>query len=413
MKDRAFRNFKAGTARAALAVGGLLALAFALAAGGPAGAQETGATNAQPGPVVTADLDYQEANYSHMTWGAQVVARSAAFKKEPAFSRGKVIRGTLQLGVPASEAVAFAWDRTAKKLYLDLNRNLDLTDDPGGVFSCAQVYGDNYQTFTNIHLPFSRTAGSRPMLVDINLYDYGQLNCTMAMRSFWQGKLRLQGEEWQVGLLGARFEQQVSVEGGNLLLRPWSARNQPFSVSDGSLAAFPFSRKLFVGNHAYELQCTNEVQGGAVKVRMQFTEQAPKLGELNITGQFVERVTLEGGPYLVVLDQPGATVKVPVGHYKAKVFLKRGGAEAYLDGQTQAAARQIAVSEKRPAVLTAGGPLTNSVSVSRHGRNLALSYHLIGAGGAYQMVTQDRSQRPEFTIYQGDKKIGSGKFEFG
>jgi hypothetical protein len=29
------------------------------------------------------------------------------------------------------------------------------------------------------------------------------------------------------------------------------------------------------------------------------------------------------------------------------------------------------------------------------------------------MVKQDRSHPPEFTIYQGDKKIASGKFEFG
>ena len=48
---------------------------------------------------------------------------------------------------------------------------------------------------------------------------------------------------------------------------------------------------------------------------MQFTEQQPKLGELKITGDYVQRVTLEGGPYLVVLDKPGATVKVPVGRY--------------------------------------------------------------------------------------------------
>ena len=67
----------------------------------------------------------------------------------------------------------------------------------------------------------------------------------------------------------------------------------------------------------------------------------------------------------------------------------------------------------KPAVLTAGGPLTNSVSVSRRGRYLALNYQLVGAGGPYQLVNQDRSHPPEFTVYQGDKKVASGKFEFG
>jgi hypothetical protein len=252
------------------------------------------------------------------------------------------------------------------------------------------------------------------MLVDLTFSDYQGLYCTAAMRSFWQGKLRLQGEEWQAGLLGARSEQEVSVEGGYLLLRPWSARNQPFSVNDGTLAAFPFSRELFFGSRAYRLECANEIQGGAAKVRMQLTEQEPKLGELKVTGQFVERVTLGGGPYLAVLDQPGATVKVPVGRYKeAKVYLKKGGVGAHLDGPYETFVGRITVAEKAPAVLTAGGPLTNSVAIERRGRNLTMLYRLAGAGGAYQMVQQDRSQPPEFTLYQGDKKVGAGKFEFG
>jgi hypothetical protein len=64
-------------------------------------------------------------------------------------------------------------------------------------------------------------------------------------------------------------------------------------------------------------------------------------------------------------------------------------------------------------VLLAGGPLTNSVDVMRRGKYLALNYRLTGVGGGYQLVNQDRSHPPEFTVYQGDRKIGSGKFEFG
>ena len=136
--------------------------------------------------------------------------------------------------------------------------------------------------------------------------------------------------------------------------------------------------------------------------------------ELKITGEFVQRVTLEGGPYQVVLDQPGATVKVPVGRYdSSKVSLRKGGVEASLDSPPQAGRNPIIVNEKTPSVLTVGGPLTNSVSVTRAGRKLSLDYRLLGAGGAYALINQDRTHPPEFTIYQGDTKIASGKFEFG
>jgi hypothetical protein len=413
MKNREFMGPADGTLKAALLVIGVLGLAFC-AVGSVQAQEATGTMKSAGGQSVTVYLDYREVNYSVVNWSLTLIAKSSAFKKEPVFSGSKVIRGTLQLAGTKSDEMGYAWDRGAGKLYLDLNRNLDLTDDPAGVFSCARGFNDSFQFFTSVRLPFKTPAGSRPMLADLSFYSYGQPTCSMAMRSLWQGKVTLQGEEWEVGLLANPLDQRASLESGSLLLRPWGDRNKPFNLYGGALDAVPFSRNLFVGNQAYQLRCTNEVQGDVVKVQMQFTEQQPKLGELKITGDYVQRATLEGGPYLVVLDKPAGVVKVPVGRYgQAKVCLKKGDVQAYLDGRTRAATGHVTVSEAAPAVLTVGGPLTNSVSINRQGRKLALNYQLVGAGGAYQMVGQDRSHPPEFAVYQGDKKVGSGKFEFG
>ncbi len=415
MKDRDFRTRLAGTAKAALVVAGLLGLASVAASS--LRAQDAGTAagvNPPSGQVVTAYLDYREVNYSFVNWNLAVNARSAAFKQEPALAGGKISRGTLRLGGGTTNELAFAWDRAAGKLYLDLNRNLDLTDDPAGVFSRASHSVDSYQTFTNIHLPFRTQVGERQALVDLSFNAYSGLYCTAAMRSFWQGKVILQGEEYQLGLLASSFEPGQSLESGNLLLRPWAERNSSFSIYGGSLEALPFSRNLFVGNHAYQLQGTNVAPGDTAKVRVQFTEQQPALGELKIAGEFIRRVTLGGGPYMVVLDKPEPVVKVPVGSYgPISVWLKKGGVEATLDARAEASVARITVNDKRPEVLTVGGPLTNSVSISRRGKNLALNYQLVGAGGAYQLANQDRSHPPEFAVYHGDKKVASGKFEFG
>jgi hypothetical protein len=413
MKDRDLKERRAGMASTALLAAGLLGLAPGVVPS--ARAQEAvGATNSAAGQAVSAVLDYRELSYSFVTRSLPITTRSSAFTKEPALSRSKVVRGLLKLGGGGGNEMAFIWDRTAGKLYVDLNRNLDLADDPAGVFSSSGGAIDFYQTFANIRLPFKTPAGSRQALVDLNFFDYGRLDCNAAMRSCWQGKLTLQGEEWQVGLLENVFEPKPSLESGSLLLRAWADRNKPFGLLSGSLESFPYSQKLFFGNRAYQLQCTNEGQGDAAKVRIEFTEQEPSLGELRITGSFVRRVTLEGGPYMVVIDKPEAVVRVPVGSYRAsKVCLRKGDAEAYLDGRTQSSGGPIDVNGAKPAVLTAGGPLTNSVSVNRQGRKLALNYKLVGAGGAYQLVNQDRLHPPEFTVYQGDRKIASGKFQFG
>src|ERR1019366_1760638 len=109
MKDREFRNLKAGTARAALAMFGLLGLAFATVVS--LGAQEGPATNPPSGRVVTAYLEYQDATYSYENWGLPLAPKTPVFKKEPFFSRGKVTRGMWQLGGGAGNDVAFAWDR--------------------------------------------------------------------------------------------------------------------------------------------------------------------------------------------------------------------------------------------------------------------------------------------------------------
>ena len=97
-----------------------------------------------------------------------------------------------------------------------------------------------------------------------------------------------------------------------------------------------------------------------------------------------------------------------------KVWLKKGGTEAYLDSRTQQASGRITVSEKA-ASRADGGRAADEFGIHRQrGKELwRLNYQLVGAGGAYELVNQDRSHPPEFTVYQGDKKMASGKFQFG
>ncbi len=412
MQDGALRKRGPAAGWALLVVLSLLRLLLGAAVS--VGAQgATAETSLQTGQVVTAHLDYQELDYSYINLGIKVTARSEPFRLEPALGAGRLTRGLLQLGGALTNKMAFGFDRSGRRLYLDLNRNLDLTDDPAGVLTCRSGWQGSYQMFTNVHLPFKTSVGERPALVDLMIYDYQSLECAAAMRSLWQGKVALQGEEWQVGFLPDPFGQRSPADSGGLLLRPWNERHRTFRQYGGALEAFPFSRKLFFGQVAYEVRCTNEVQGDSAQMRLEFAEERPKLGELRITGESVERVTLEGGPYRVVLSKPEAVTKVPVGYYaSAKVCLRKDDVEACLDDQEQRS-KQVMVSEQAPAVLTAGGPLTNSVAVSRRGKDLSLSYQLVGAGGVYQMMKQDRTHPPEFTVYRGDKKLASGKFQFG
>jgi hypothetical protein len=277
------------------------------------------------------------------------------------------------------------------------------------------------QLFPNIRVPLNTAAGQCQMLADLTLYDYGaQPMCFLSVRSFWQGKVTLQGRDWQVGIIqdvvNRPLNPRGSFENSRLLLRPWEDRSQPFNAYNGTLATVPFSQKLFVGGHAYQIECITRTQAGQFQPSLQFTEKSTELGEVKITGQYIQRLVLSGGSYMVVLDQPSGVVKIPTGIYnQPDVQLEQNGLRAVCRnlGQTQLG-RRFSVEGTTPAVLNAGGPLTNSVAVSRHGQDMRMDYRLAGAGGeTYQLLNLDTSKPPEFAVYKDARKIASGHFEFG
>ena len=374
-----------------------------------------------------ARLEYQETAYSLNNVGVFITKQSAGFKHEPAAVAGKVIRGTLNFGDNSSNAIPYLWQRDAGKLFLDLNRNQDFTDDPAGVFSANLMAPLSYQTFTNVHLLFTTTSGPCPVLADVSFWDYGaNSGCSVSLRSFWQGKVTLAGQDWQVGVVptvwvGKNGHRDLSIENGHVLLRPWEKRGQVFSLVNGSLDTVPFSKQLYFDGHAYQLnwlpgsQNSNEPgRRPALQASLQFVEQSVPLGELKITGKYIQRLTLSGNsgnPWFAVLDQPAGTVRVPTGSYtQPLVQLEQHGVQAWC------LARQVSVlvNGQTPATLEVGGPLTNSVSVARHGSDLRLNYQLLGAGGqTYQLASVNPQHPPEFAIYHGGNKIASGSFEFG
>ena len=279
--------------------------------------------------------------------------------------------------------------------------------------------------------------------------------CNAALRSYWPGKVTREGQDWQVGLLQNLSDQPGSFQHGQLLLRPWEERNKRFSAScevpEDTLAvgwvgknwmvraseAFAFSPKVFFEGHACQLDWSAEPRGREEKLALRLTEQQTTLGELRITGSFIQRLVLTGGPYTVILAQPPASIKVPLGRYHPyRVWLKQGNGQAYFDyGLPQSGKanvleevteaqmpvlsppppeQAVVVDEQRTAVLAVGGPLTNCVSATYRGRNLLLSYRLIGTGGGeYWLAAWADGKPPRFSVGKSGKEIGSGQFEFG
>lgn len=370
--------------------------------------------------TITVPLHYQEVSYSLMNWGLTVTDQPAAFKREPPVGNAKVRRGRFNFQIRNETPLPFLWDYSRGKLYLDLNRNEDLTDDPAGIFSspgsAANASSYRHGLFTNVHLPLPAGPGRQPTLLDLNLSEYrGRLNAYAAVRAFWAGKAMLAGREWQVGMIDNPQDNRRPPHSGHLLLRPWKDRNNPFSVFAGSLETFPFAGTIFLQTQSYDVRCAPLLEGGPAQYQLTFQTKPAELGELKLAGAFIQRLHLTGSAGLAVLDAPTATVRVPVGRYDYHaVRLEQGGVVAHLERPRDRALKPLVVAKDKPATLAAGGPLTNHVTVTQRGRHLAFNYKLLGAGGeTYELGTRDYQNPPRFAVYQAGQKIASGKFEFG
>lgn len=137
-------------------------------------------------------------------------------------------------------------------------------------------------------------------------------------------------------------------------------------------------------------------------------KQSSALGELKLEGKYIERLVLRRKDgHIERFEQPAETIKLPVGEYLLDAYLKGGYSCRFPSGDSS-----VTVSEDKPVVLKFGAPLKQTVKAQRRGRILVLNYELLGAGGE-SYASPDRSTPPTFTIYKGDKKIASDKFEFG
>lgn len=133
-------------------------------------------------------------------------------------------------------------------------------------------------------------------------------------------------------------------------------------------------------------------------------------GELKLDGKHIERLVVmrQSDGYSTTFKNPGQTIRLPAGEYVLHDVRLKG---AYTRSRS-AGNERITMRAGQQEVVKVGAPLVPTIKVQRQGRILRLSYDLLGVGGeAY--TAGDRSKPPTFAVYRGQRKIASGKFEFG
>jgi hypothetical protein len=422
-----------------------LALFLLLSALPGSGQAPAGSEPLPAAPV--AHLQYHEVGFAPLAWEVGVES-GARFSKEPAYSGPGVFRGRLRLGSDTNAFMPFAWDERQRRLYLDLNRNRDLTDDPAGVFTAT---GGGLQLYKGMSLEFPSQQGPYQVRVDAHVFGQGgqggAVRVFLYVRSLWDGAVELNGKKWYVAVID-RPDGRIGPALGakeisdRMVLRPWAQWDKPFlwwhatlahmhDLSHVKLVTFPYRyagnaevfdafslpANLFLEGQAYRLDCRVERTGAQAGLALSFQRFQTPLGKLHLGGDFIRRIVLDGGSspdgITAVLEAPAADVEVPAGVYARQlVLLQRAGGANFAVGL---GTNRLAVTATNEARLDAGGPLRNMVEIARaSGGTVSLQYRLANAGNfGFHLAIHDEKAPPQLAIRQADDVVGRGQFEFG
>jgi hypothetical protein len=324
------------------------------------------------------------------------------FRVEPDFGKDKVLRRELTIGPNKDDFLGFAADLTRRSLYLDLNRNLDLTDDPGGVRQ-GEGRGESV-VFKDIRLNFQFNGISRSYSIAA-FYCYGS-DCYGEITSSYQGEIELYGQKW-------RLEVQDNLDGqinkqDQFLIAPATSGESP------TYRGMQVPKKLFFGGHLYQLNLAFRAGQEDSLLTADFAEVSASLGELVLDGQFVRRLVLEGDG-LAILDSPTQPILLPAEKYQiATIYLQSPPHKTMFVSGDVSQMPKFSIAATTPFRLKAGGPLQSSVTAVSRGSSLQVNYLLKGVGGEpYSASDTARDKPPKLAIYQGDRLLKSDDFQFG
>jgi hypothetical protein len=361
---------------------------------------QTNAQEASEANVVECDLWYKPSGFDLRL---HAEATSLREKKGPDFGENKVNRGAIQSFPSNEEPMLFVWDRTQGKLYIDLNNNLDLTDDANGVFSSSEL--SKYQ-FNNMQV--ERRFGNVPVPYVINAQMFPSSSYYFfRMKSGFEGKIQLAGRDLRV-LLADNLDGVIGRGDFFAITSADSNFNPPCEPTDNDAP-----QEVFMDGRGWAVSFEFAIVEDRPCVRVKFKEISKPMGEVRIDGSFIRYMTLKDDRTMIVLERPQEKVTMPVGTYILRQVYMDAGVEGMVQ-RSNFGTDTIRVEEDRVETLKAGGPLSNTVEVKRVGRILQFNYKLVGADGkSYVTRIRDDKKTPKFAVYKADRQIGSGTFSFG
>lgn len=321
----------------------------------------------------------------------QVEKREPVFRKEPAYAGAAVTRGMIALGPAVTERVAFAFDETGKRVYVDMNRDLDLTNDSTGVVTIAGNRASLDVALTtatqspSVHVEFWKPDSQQPLMTRV---------C-----GTFRGKFVLDGRKWSVhdGMFG-----------------PISLRRLN-SGTQYSIPIYGAGRDWILNGRSISLRALPEDETTTMPALVLTTHET-SMGTLLLPGKDVEYVSLSCSTGTqaresasVLIDGSMTTVDLPAGIYRPQVVRLSDARTAF----TLPNIRQFTILPGTTTTLAVGGPIRGGATGKPSASRLLVDYSATGIGGESYDARTMSSVPVRFAIYKGARRIAAGKFEYG
>ncbi len=325
---------------------------------------------ATPGAPLRFPLQYSDRGY--LATRVELVEPGLTFRKEPAFGRNeKIVRRALKVGPGPQDWLGLAVNVTKRTLYLDLNRNLDLTDDPKGVYRSSS----SAPRFRNVRFCLSSGGTNRYYTLD-PLDLVGQYRGYGVLRSVYAGRITLGGQNWAFQVQD-NFDGQFDAR-ARFSITPNVAAPQAGATAYPPMPT-PVSKTLFVGGHQYELSFAYGAAGSA-PLTMMLKEVTSPMAELALAGSSVRWLALQGDACLAFLDAPTGKLALPADNYRLQGVCVQPASGMKPLVSTSGTAR-VALEAGTSQPFKVGPPLVSSVAVSETRGYLYLRFVLKGGAG--------------------------------
>ncbi len=378
------------------------------------------AYGSQPNRTVSGDRQVFTLERTNLTsWSLDISTdiekKNLEFEHTPDYEGDEIFTGYIPLGDNRNNHVPFAWDVKKHTVFLDLNRNLDLTDDGENGINSHPFLEFPDET---IHVDVMYGDNKVPLEISLSLLPAGgnHAMCILKVRTAYQDIITLDGKKWYMVIvdnLDGIIEPEKGGRHDRLIFIPYdndSLLNHKYIYD---LHSLNLRNHVFLDDTAYKIEYTSAPETAHTMLTATFSEIEQELGTLTIKGSMIKTLFLGGENAMpVILLEPSRKAEIPVATYNMyKVFLHDDTTGASAWGNFGC---WFEINEDKPCTLETGAPLENTIQISADGRRIEMDYDLVGQNNkSFTLVKVSIAEPPEFVVYKGDKELKTGRFRYG